>query len=85
MIGRDVRLARRPGRPASMLLTKHLGKFTLHIHRSIIRLSTALLVTSEIQATLCQSTNEGHRVFMRLQTGTPRANLVERQLFEVRH
>jgi len=54
-----------------MLLTKHLGEFALHIYRSIIRLSTALLVTSEIQATLRQSTNEGHRVFLRLQTSTP--------------
>ena len=85
MIGRDVCLARRPGGPTTMLLTEHLGEFALHIHRSIIRLSTALLVTSEIQATLCQSTNEGHRVFLCLQTGTPRANLVEGQLIEVRH
>jgi hypothetical protein len=68
-----------------MLLTKHLGEFALHIHRSIIRLSTALLVAGEVETTLCQSTNEGHRVFLCLQTGTPRANLVERQLIEVRH
>ncbi|MEY3456756.1 MAG: hypothetical protein RIR38_1018, partial [Actinomycetota bacterium] len=71
MIGCDVRLAWGPGRTAPMLLSEHLGEFALHVHRSIVGLSTTLLVAGEVEATLRQSTNEGHRVFLRLQTSTP--------------